>query len=164
MHHKIAFIDLDGTINSSNKYRAHLVPVTMSKEENWRAWHAAHVNEEPNWAVIETVKALREAGWIIVFLSMRTECAIDTSAEQLNRWVGGRYSLITKSEGDHRKAGRYKTDEIMSRTTIAHHRNGERIDILVIDDSAEVCGAVRAVAVPSNIRINVMQITPFTGE
>ena len=163
MHHKIAFVDLDGTINSSNKYRAHLVPVDSTKEENWRAWHAAHINEDPNWAVIETVKALREAGWIIVFLTMRTANASDTSMEQLNRWVGGRFSLVNKSEGDHRKPARYKTDEILSLTITALH-SGEQLDILVIDDSTAVCEAVRAVTVPSNIRINVMQITRFTGE
>lgn len=163
MHHKIAFVDLDGTINSSNKYRAHLVPADGSKEENWRPWHAAHVDEEPNHAVIEIVKALQQAGWIIVFLTMRTATSDASSNEQLNRWVGGSYSLITKSEGDHRKPGRYKVDEILGKTTIAQH-SGERLDILVIDDSKEVCEALRAVTMPSHIRTNVMQITPFTGE
>lgn len=163
MHHKIAFVDLDGTVNSSNKYRAHLVPKDVSKEENWQAWHAAHINEEPNHAVIETVKALREAGWRIIFLTMRSYRSVDTSLEQLNEWIGPPYSLITKSEGDNRKAGRYKADEVSSQLIMPRH-TGERVDILVIDDSTEVCEAARTMDHPKNSRVNVLHITPFTGE
>lgn len=163
MHHKIAFVDLDGTVNSSNKYRAHLVPADTSKEENWAAWHAAHVSEEPNHAIIDTVKALREAGWFIIFLTMRSYRSADSSLRQLNEWIGPPYSLITKSEGDHRKPGRYKADEVSAQFIMSRH-TGERVDVLVIDDSPEVCEAVRKMGHPKNARLNVLQITPFTGE
>lgn len=163
MHHKIAFVDLDGTINSSNRSRAHLVPKDGRKEENWRDWHAAHINEQPNNAVIEVVKALQESGWIIIFLTMRSSGSSASTIKQLDKWIGGGYALITKSDGDSRQPGIYKADEVKSKTCIAHH-SGERLDVLVIDDSKEVCDAVRGLVVPSNIRINVMQITPFTGE
>lgn len=162
MRHKICFLDLDGTVNSSSDVRSHLVPTQPMYEENWAAWHAAHIHEKPNHAVIEVVKALQKAGWRIVVLSMRGDHCVDSTFKQLDEYGVDVCSSILKSPRDNRRPGKYKVDEISSFVSAAWHM-AQSLDVLLIDDSPEVCDAVRAMKPVGNCKINVLQIEAFKG-
>lgn len=162
MRHKICFLDLDGTVNSSSDVRAHLVPTQPMFEENWAAWHAAHIHEKPNHAVIEVVRALQKSGWSIVLLSMRGDQCFHSTRQQLKAWGLSFDSATLKSPRDNRSPGVFKADEITSVVIAAGHM-GQSLDVLLIDDSAEVCDAVRAIETTTNCKINVLQVEPFKG-
>lgn len=162
MRHKICFLDLDGTVNSSSDARAHLVPTQPMFEEKWAAWHAAHIHEKPNHAVIEVVKALQKAGWRIVLLSMRGDHCVESTFKQIDGYGVAANTAILKSQGDNRQPGKYKVDEISSFVGAAWHMC-QSLDILVIDDSPEVCNAVRAMPLVGNCKINVLQVEVFKG-
>lgn len=162
MRHKICFLDLDGTVNSSSSVRDHLIPTQPMYEENWAAWHAAHVNEKPNYAIIEVVRALAAAGWKIVVLSIRGDHCQKSSAEQLEKWQVPHCSRIFKSPGDSRQPALFKTDEIKSAICWAKNL-GQEVDVLVIDDSKDICEAANNLRFIVGGRINVMQVEPFKG-
>lgn len=162
MRHKICFLDLDGTVNSSSDVRKHLIPTQPAFEANWAAWHAAHVAEKPNWGVIRVVQSLAQAGWKIILLSMRSNACLQSTQEQLISWGVLPHGATFKSPGDSRKPGLYKTDQISDFMCAAHH-TGQELDILVIDDSNEVCKAVLEMKPIGSASITVMQINQFKG-
>lgn len=162
MRHKICFLDLDGTVNSSSAVRDHLLPHNGNFERNWAPWHAAHMEETRNIGIIHVVTALAADGWRIVLLSMRGDQCADSTLNQLHSWGVPAHSWILKSPGDNRKPAVYKVDEITSYLIAALHMRQE-LDVLVIDDSADVCEAVRKMAAVGGSKVNVLQVESFKG-
>lgn len=93
---------------------------------------------------------------------MRGDHCVDSTFKQLDEYGLDVRSSILKSPRDNRQPGKYKVDEISLFVSAAWHMS-QSLDVLLIDDSPEVCSAVRAMLPVGDCKINVLQVEPFKG-
>lgn len=115
-------VDIDGTV------------ATMSDRSPFD-WKKVHL-DEPKQPVINVVKAMKTAGYAIVFLSGRDSVARADTISWLEKHVGWRegedYSLFMRPINDNRK------DSIVKRELFENHIQGRYYVEVVLDDRDQV--------------------------
>lgn len=84
--HKLWMIDLDGVMNSGNLRNSNTVPTTKAARATalgWADWHAAHIDEAVNEAMIDFCNFEHANGNAVLFVSMRLSDNRDTTTAQL---------------------------------------------------------------------------------
>lgn len=106
--------DLDGTLALIG-HRRHYVERSRN-EQDWRAFFAACVDDEPNDPVIDTMERLRSTGAEIWIFSGRS----DEVRAQTIKWLADKTSFMTWDlEGPMltmRKAGDYTPDDVLKKS------------------------------------------------
>lgn len=117
----VVIFDLDGTL-ALIEHRRHLVE---GKRQDWTAFYAACIDDEPNLPVIATLHAHRAAGHTVMIVSGRS----DEVRPQTEAWLF--QHVFTDEPGMSppimRRAGDYTPDDMLKRQwlgdgTIPHER------------------------------------------
>jgi hydroxymethylpyrimidine pyrophosphatase-like HAD family hydrolase len=130
---KIVLADLDGTI-ALIEHRRHWLDAErhpdLTSDERWRRFFAECAEDLPNSPVIQTLQALRRAGYSIHIFSGRSSEVVHETVT----WLQG-----NKVPWDHfkmRSAGDFTPDEVLKRQWISEYDLSEIL--CVFDDRKKV--------------------------
>jgi predicted kinase len=119
---KCILVDIDGTVAS----------MQGRSPFDWRRVHL----DAPKWPIINVVKAMRAAGYAVVFLSGRDSVARTDTITWLRQHLGWQdgtdYQLYMRATNDNRK------DSIIKRELFEAHIQGQYFVELVLDDRDQV--------------------------
>lgn len=92
-------VDIDGTISIVGDRLKFL------KDKDWESFYMAAMEDKPNWPVIYTVKALKNAGCTILFVTGRRESSRSLTLKWMNKYLGWMpkgHELLMRPDGDYR--------------------------------------------------------------
>lgn len=94
----IAIFDLDGTL-ALTEHRQHFL---KEKPKNWKAFHEACVDDEPNWPIIKVCKTFIKSGDLVYIFSGRSEDVRWQTVEWLRKHGIGDLILRMRESKDFR--------------------------------------------------------------
>ena len=132
----LVVFDIDGTL-ADNHHRVHHV---KSKPKNWPAYDAAIPDDTAIWPMAETFRALRLAGYDIIFVTGRSE----RSRKDTVHWLAD-HNLHGGEKLYMRAAGDFRHDDIVKCEILDQiiKEYGFKPDIW-FDDRPRVVRAIRA--------------------
>ena len=138
----IAIFDLDGTLCDIS-HRQHFVRGPR-KEQNWKKFFEACVDDVPKWDVIRTLEALRAAQWHVEIWSGRSDIVQPQTVEWLHNIsipanVPGGVPLTMRPQGDN-----IKDSELKARFLDAFVRKHGQVPTIIFDDRNQVVDMWRA--------------------
>lgn len=138
--------DLDGTI-ALNAHRQHFM---RRSPKDYDAFHAACVDDEPNWPLIATLLAHHEAGHRIEVWSGRSDQVEAETRAWLRRYVHTTRGVPIAEEclTRMRRAGDHRPDVVVKRRWLAEARVAGEAPDLAYDDRDCVVAMWRAEGVP----------------
>jgi len=133
----LVVFDIDGTL-ADNHHRVHQV---KSKPKNWPAYDAAIPDDTAIWPMAETFRALRLAGYDIIFVTGRSE----RSRKATVKWLDENDLHNSLSKIYMRPDGDYRSDDIVKCEILDQiiKEYGFKPDIW-FDDRPRVVRAIRA--------------------
>jgi phosphoglycolate phosphatase-like HAD superfamily hydrolase len=133
----LVVFDIDGTL-ADNHHRVHHV---KSKPKNWPAYDAAIPDDTAIWPMAETFRALRLAGYDIIFVTGRSERSRKDTVE----WLDENDLHNSLSKVYMRPDGDYRSDDIVKCEILDQiiKEYGFKPDIW-FDDRPRVVRAIRA--------------------
>jgi hydroxymethylpyrimidine pyrophosphatase-like HAD family hydrolase len=133
----LVVFDIDGTL-ADNHHRVHHV---KSKPKNWPAYDAAIPDDTAIWPMAETFRALRLAGYDIIFVTGRSERSRKDTVE----WLDENDLHNSFSKVYMRPDGDYRSDDIVKCEILDQiiKEYGFKPDIW-FDDRPRVVRAIRA--------------------
>ena len=133
----LVVFDIDGTL-ADNHHRVHHV---KSKPKNWPAYDAAIPDDTAIWPMAETFRALRLAGYDIIFVTGRSE----RSRKDTVKWLDENDLHNSFSKIYMRPDGDYRSDDIVKSEILDQiiKEYGFKPDIW-FDDRPRVVRAIRA--------------------
>ena len=133
----LVVFDIDGTL-ADNHHRVHHV---KSKPKNWPAYDAAIPDDTTIWPMAETFRALRLAGYDIIFVTGRSE----RSRKDTVKWLDENDLHNSLSKVYMRPDGDYRSDDIVKCEILDQiiKEYGFKPDIW-FDDRPRVVRAIRA--------------------
>lgn len=146
MKQKAFVVDLDGTI-MNGEGRLHLRPPIEDTDipHAWDAFNMACGDDEPLWDTIALVNAMRDAGYVPLFVTGRREVARENSNIWFRRifeWFDPSTVFIMRAMEDTRRPTECKIP------TIA--KLAEEYDIIfAIDDDPMVIKGIRSLGIPA---------------
>lgn len=139
--------DLDGTL-ALIQHRRHFVE-RPKKEQDWKAFYAACVDDEPNDPVIETMERLRRSGAEVWIFSGRS----DEVKAQTVKWLANQTSLTSWDLEDPllmmRQAGDYTPDDVLKKSWYDNMLICDKARLVaVFEDRDRMVNMWRATGVP----------------
>ena len=133
----LVVFDIDGTL-ADNHHRVHHV---KSKPKNWPAYDAAIPDDTAIWPMAETFRAMRLAGYDIIFVTGRSERSRKDTVE----WLDENDLHNSLSKVYMRPDGDYRSDDIVKCEILDQiiKEYGFKPDIW-FDDRPRVVRAIRA--------------------
>ena len=140
---KILILDLDGTVVDTTKrfemclreVNANSLNELKGKQRSafWNCFQSPKFMnlDEPNYRVIEFVKALKNKGYLVHIVSGRTENQLEATLEQLNKYNVPYDKITVRRPNDFRKDFEFKGEVIN-----AYVREGH--EVIIVDDSPDV--------------------------
>lgn len=105
---KTVIVDLDGTL-ALNKHRYHFIDKSINNKPDWVSYFNACDKDKPNIAVIETINALKQKGYLIHIFSARGDIVLDKTKDWLDKY-NVKYDFLTL-----RKMDSYTPDEVLKK-------------------------------------------------
>ena len=121
--------DMDGTVSLAD-HRQHFLD---KQPRDWDGFHAASVDDPPNWPVIEMLRSLHHAGHHVEIWTGRVEAMRMQTVEWLARYDVPYQALMMRPNGDYSSGTDMKFQWMMER--------GQ--PDLMIDDSAPAVARFR---------------------
>lgn len=138
--------DLDGTL-ALIQHRRHFVE-RERKHQDWTAFYAACVDDEPNNPVIRVMESLRQTGAEIWIFSGRSDEVRSQTVEWLAQHTTFRTHELDGPMLTMRAAGNYTADDILKREWLEDMLPEDRGRLYcVFDDRARVVAMWRAAGV-----------------
>ena len=133
--------DLDGTL-ADDRARAHFVEVEDGRERDWKSYFDAIEEDPPIAASIAILRAVKQEGIRIIYLTGRPEYTRDRTERWLRANGLDEYDLLLMRPDDERRhAGRFKLDAIGSLR--------QRYEIVcAFEDRMDVADALRRGGIP----------------
>lgn len=126
MNKRLVISDLDGTIALVD-HRRHLV---TGEKKDWRKFFAECINDEPNYAVIKTLKILQTAGYKIVIFSGRSDEVKPETLHWLRKFNVPFDDILMRKDGD------YTPDEELKKQWLSSINKDEIF--VIFDDRQKV--------------------------
>lgn len=146
--------DIDGTL-FDNTHRAHLLPVNAATTEDWEAFNAAHVDDQPIGYRIGLLNVLADEHRVI-YITGRTETQRATTEQQLEAHGCPAGRLVMREEGNDLWAPELKV--VMVRDVMVDYQMWpcDGSNVVIIEDDHRTCDrlgrefpAAKIVRVPS---------------
>jgi hypothetical protein len=138
---KVVIVDLDGTL-ALNKHRYHFIDKNNQTVPNWNAYFLACDKDEPNQAVVNTVSALKDAGYTIHIFSARGKIAHDETRKWLAKYLVP-YDHLTM-----RDVGNFVPDEELKKSWLLEFYPDFKYTVMcVLDDRDKVVNMWRSLGV-----------------
>ena len=140
---KVAIIDLDGTVfDTQRRFELCLKEAGGKSLEElkgaqrrafWECYQSEKYMDmdEPNYDVINFVRALKARGYFIHIVSGRSEAQLNATLEQLMKYNVPYDRITLRSKNDYRKDHEFKGEVIQSYLE-------EGYEVIIIDDSKSV--------------------------
>jgi hypothetical protein len=135
---KVIIVDLDGTL-ALNQHRFHFIDKSAGRKVDWVSYFEACDKDSPNIPVIETIKSLKSAGYLIHIFSARGDVVIDKTIQWLTEHSVP-YDQLTLREMDS-----YTPDEELKKQWLLKYYPNYKADIYcVFDDRNKVVNMWRS--------------------
>ncbi len=127
---KTIIVDLDGTL-ALNKHRSHFIDKSSGHKVDWASYFKACDKDEPNKPVIESIKALKEAGNKVHIFSARGDIVRDKTIQWLNKYDVS-YDQLTMREMDS-----FTPDEELKKSWLMSYYPNYKEEILCVFDDRD---------------------------
>lgn len=137
---KLVICDLDDTLNTISRVRAHLVPADTTCNADWEDWHSAHVKEQAKEGNVALLNQHLLLDFECVIWTARSETCLRSTVRQVRPWlIRSPLYYEMRHLWDKRQPVEMKLrklEDIVRRHLPEH--------LVIIDDDPELCRLIRS--------------------